>query len=165
MTNDESLRDSQRRPLIRKSRDASRRLVFATFTLLVASYVQAGAPAATCAESQTEAADAAVDTLDSWQAVAAYRAKFEQCDDGSLAEGSAEAIARLLADHWNTLPDLSRLIAKTPMLRPFVLRHINSTLDTSDLGKIEQNASRCPSGLNTLCKDIGDAALQASRLP
>ncbi|MBM7131072.1 hypothetical protein ISS99_16225 [Dyella mobilis] len=133
--------------------------------MLPAACVHATTPASTCSASQAETADSAVDTLDSWQAVAAYRAKFAQCDDGSIAEGSSEAVARLLVDHWDTLPELSRLMAKTPSLRPFVLRHINTTLDTRDLDKIRQDASQCPNGLDSLCKDIGEAAIHASRSP
>lgn len=140
----------------------TRNLAFITISLLAAGNVAAETHTAKCNASQAEAADAAVDTLNSWKAVAAFRAKFAQCDDGSIAEGSSEAVGRLLVDHWDTLPELSRLIEKTPALRPFVLRHINSTLDTGDLEKIKQNAANCPSGVQSLCKCIAKAAAEAA---
>lgn len=139
-----------------------RNLAFIAISLLAAESAAAETHAAKCSASQAEAADAAVDTLNSWEAVAAFRTKFAQCDDGSIAEGSSEAVARLLVDHWDTLPELSHLIAKTPALRSFVLRHINSTLDTGDLNKIKQNAANCPSGIQSLCKGIAKAAAEAA---
>lgn len=140
----------------------TRNLAFIAISLLTAGNAVAEIHAAKCSASQAEAADAAVDTLNNWKAVADFRAKFAQCDDGSIAEGSSEAVARLLVDHWDTLPELSRLITKTPALRLFVLRHINSTLDTSDLEKIRQNATNCPSGVHSLCKSIAKAAAEAA---
>src|SRR5262245_46343165 len=59
-----------------------------------------------CSPEQAQAADQLVDSLDSWSAVNTYFTKYEHCDDGSIAEGSSEAIARLLADKWSTLPQL-----------------------------------------------------------
>ncbi|MFK2890506.1 hypothetical protein ISS98_05150 [Dyella flagellata] len=133
--------------------------------MLAAGCVAAHSHAAACTATQAEAADAAVDTLNSWAAVDAFRVKFKQCDDGSIAEGSSEAVARLLVDHWDTLHQLSPLIAKTPALRSFVLWHINSTLDTGDLDKIKQNAGHCPNGMQALCKSIAKAAVEASSAP
>lgn len=137
-------------------------LVLVALSLLAAGNAMAATHTAACTVPQAQAADAAVDSLDSWEAVAAFRVKFEQCDDGSIAEGSSEAVARLLVDHWDTLPELSHLVTKTPALRLFVLRHINSTLDTCDLEKIKQNASTCPSGMLSLCKSIARVAAEAA---
>lgn len=139
-----------------------RNLIFIAISLLAAGCAASETHATTCTITQAEAADAAVDTLNSWEAVAAFRTKFEQCDDGSIAEGSSEAVARLLVDHWDKLSELSHLIAKTPALRSFVLRHINSTLDTGDLEKIKQNATHCPSSTRSLCKSISKAAAEAT---
>lgn len=142
-----------------------RNLVFIVIFLLAGGSAAAQSHAITCTPAQAEAADAAVDTLNNWEAIAAFRTKFRQCDDGSIAEGSSEAVARLLVDHWDTLPALSHLIAKTPALRPFVLRHINSTLDTGDLEKIKQNAAHCPGSMQSLCKSIAQAATEAANAP
>ena len=133
--------------------------------MLAGGSAAAQSHATTCTAAQAQAADAAVDTLNSWEPVAAFRTKFGQCDDGSIAEGSSEAVAHLLVDQWDTLPALSGLIAKTPALRPFVLRHINSTLDNGDLEKIKQNAAHCTSSMQSLCKSIAQAATEAANAP
>lgn len=115
-----------------------------------------------CQPAQAEAADAMVDKLDDWAAVDRFFAAYRQCDDGSIAEGSSEAMAHLLASRWDTLPKLQALIQREPDLRAFVLRHVNSTLDTNDLDKINHNASTsCPADASSLCADMHHAAEQA----
>lgn len=105
----------------------------------------------------------AVDSLSSWSAVNQNRIKFGHCDDGDIAEGNSEAVARLLADHWDSLPELSTLISKTPALKTYVLKHIDSTLDTKDLDKIQAQATHsCPAKLKVLCGEIKDAAETAA---
>jgi hypothetical protein len=54
------------------------------------------------------ALDAAV-TLRSWGALYRSYRKFGQCDDGAIAEGYSESVARILFDHWNSLPCLAEL--------------------------------------------------------
>jgi hypothetical protein len=72
-----------------------------------------------------------------------------------MAEGFSEAVARQLVDHWNTVPDLSRLTTRDPGFGHFVFRHLNETLNEKDLKKISENATkRCPNGLNALCRDL-----------
>ncbi|KRE97884.1 hypothetical protein ASG87_15135 [Frateuria sp. Soil773] len=124
--------------------------------------VQAGAPAKACSPAQAEAADEMVDTLDNWNAVHDYARAYGSCDHGSIAEGSSEAVARLLADHWDTLPALARLVESDPSLKRFVLDHVNTTLDTNDLERIGSHAaSSCPDGASLVCSGIGEAAARA----
>lgn len=133
--------------------------------ILTAGCVQAHprpAQARVCGPVQAEAADAMVDKLNDWAAVSRFFREYRQCDDGGIAEGSSDAVARLLADQWDTLPKLQALIWSKPGLRVFVLNHVNSTLTTDDLDKIERNASvMCPAGATSLCADIQQAAEQA----
>lgn len=135
--------------------------------LLVAGCVQAGprhAAAQTCSPAQGEAADAMLDKLDDWAAVGHFFKAYRQCDDGYIAEGSSDAIARLLAGQWETLPKLHALIRQEPALRAFVLSHVNSTLDTDELERIKRNASEsCPSDGASLCADLRQAADRASK--
>lgn len=115
-----------------------------------------------CTPTQADAADAMVDKLTDWEAVDAFYDAYRQCDDGSIAEGSSEAVARLLVDRWGTLPRLLSLAKDRPALRTFVLRHINTTLDTDDLNKIVHNAvDMCPKGATDWCSGIRGAAEQA----
>lgn len=121
--------------------------------------VQAESPSTVCSPAR---ADEKVDTLDSWSAISDYYGAYGQCDDGSIAEGSSEAVARLLVDHWDTLPVLARLIDGDPPLEPFVLRHVNATLDTKDLERIrDRSVSTCPVSASALCGRLGEAASRA----
>lgn len=124
----------------------------------------ATAHARPCTSRDAEAADQAVDSLTSWAAVDRNFRKYGHCDDGSIAEGNSDAIARLLVDHWLTLDKLGELTRNHLPLRAYVLRHIDSTLNTRDLEKIEHLASsNCPSTLNALCADLKAAAERAKR--
>ncbi len=125
--------------------------------LVVAS--AASASAKPCSPRDAEAADAMVDHLDSWPEVAKGYKKFGHCDDGSIAEGNSEAIARLLVDQWATLPRLAELIKRDPGLKRYVLRHIDSTLDSQDLEKIQSlSSSACPGNAAQLCVALNAAA-------
>ncbi|RKR42864.1 hypothetical protein [Paraburkholderia sp. BL17N1] len=117
-----------------------------------------------CTEHDAVGADAMVDSITTWDAASVAFTKYGQCDDGDIAEGYSEAIARLLVDRWNTLPRLGQLIKRNPSLKGFVLRHIDSTLDTADLDKIKGlSTSSCPSGMETFCKALTHAVLQTER--
>jgi hypothetical protein len=117
-----------------------------------------------CSPKDAEAADAALDTLDSWAKVERASKKYGHCDDGSIAEGNSEAVARLLVDQWPTLPLLAELVKRDPALKKFILRHIDTTLDTEDLSRIGELAStQCPSGSAPLCRELSQAAARASK--
>jgi hypothetical protein len=117
-----------------------------------------------CSPKDAEAADAAVDGLDSWAKVEWSFKKYGHCDDGSIAEGNSGAVARLLVDHWATLPLLAERVKRDQALKKFILRHIDSTLDTDDLSRIGELAStQCPSGSAPLCRQLSQAAARGSK--
>jgi hypothetical protein len=123
-----------------------------------------GAHAKTCSPKDAEAADSAMDNLDSWIKVEWALKKYGHCDDGGIAEGNSEAVARLLVDRWATLPSLAELVKRDPALKRFVLRHIDTTLDTDDLDKIKAFASsQCPTGTASLCRELLTAAARATK--
>jgi hypothetical protein len=120
------------------------------------------AQGAICSPKEAEAADAIIDNLNSWTAVNQNFKQFKHCDDGSIAEGNSEAIGRLLVDKWDTLPVLAKLIKQNPSLKKFVLGHIDTTLNSNDLEKIQQlSLSNCPKDRELLCKDLNKAAKKA----
>src|SRR5580698_3776472 len=88
------------------------------------------AAAKSCSPQQAEAADAMIDQLDDWDKVHTIFVKFKQCDDGSIAEGISESVSRLLVDEWATLPSLAMLGGQDAPFKSFVLRHIDTTLDS-----------------------------------
>ena len=63
-----------------------------------------------CTERDAEAADIAVDNLDSWDALHKNHIAYAQCDDGSIAKGNSVAMARRLTDKWQEIAKLQSLI-------------------------------------------------------
>ena len=103
-----------------------------------------------------------VDRLDSWAAVATTFQRYGHCDDGSIAEGNAEAIGHLLADHWEKLPQLATLTVRLPGFQAWVLRHVNTTLDTAMLETIKRRATKpCTPITAALCGTLRVASARA----
>jgi hypothetical protein len=124
------------------------------------------AQAAVCTGTQATQADAEIDRMNSWEKVARVFKRYGRCDSGSIAEGNSEAVARLLTDHWATLPTLVKLARANPAFRDFVVRHVDTTLDTQDLDRIRSlTASACPKEAVALCRDLHSAATRALSAP
>jgi hypothetical protein len=122
----------------------------------------AAAEARTCTPKDAEAADAAIDHLATWADVYGNFKNYGHCDDGSIAEGNSEGVARLLVDKWQTLPQLAALIKRHPAFRAYVLRQIDTTLNTDDLDRIAESATAaCPKGSDKLCASLKEAATKA----
>lgn len=108
--------------------------------------------AKSCTERDAEAADLAIDNLDSWEAIQKNYVAYAQCDDGSIAEGNSEATARMFIDKWPETAKLQFLINHDSGFEKYVVRHINSTLDTDDLHQIITRSSEsCPAENKALC--------------
>jgi len=104
------------------------------------------------------------DRLRTWNALYKSYSLYRQCDDGAIAEGYSESVARILVDHWKTLPELDLLTKKDAGFRHFVLLHVDATLNTDDVAIVRRRAKReCPSGLDSLCKDLAKEAEAALR--
>lgn len=99
------------------------------------------------------------DDLKTWKQVEDYRARYHACDDGAIAEGVSDAVVRLLAHRWTTLPALKAEVSQDANLLPFVLRHIDATTDDRNIAAIaRQSKSACPAGSKPLCRQLGRAA-------
>src|SRR6266404_1689735 len=97
--------------------------------------------------------------LRSWDALYTSYKSYRQCDDGALGEGYSESVARILVDHWSTLPQLARLATKDAEFRTFVIRHVDAALSMDDVKKIWKNATRqCPADLRTVCNELAKQA-------
>lgn len=131
---------------------------------VIALVEPAFAQAKPCTAKEADAASAMVDHLDTWTKVDRAFKKYGHCDDGSIAEGFSEAVARLLVDHWNTLPTLAQLAKTDPGLGRFIVRHIDTTLNTDDLENIRDlSSSSCPAGSAALCTALHRASERARR--
>jgi len=85
-----------------------------------------------CTERDAEAADIAVDNLDSWDALHKNYIAYAQCDDGSIAKGNSDAMARLLVDKWQEIAKLQSLRNRDSGFEKYIMRHIDATLDADD---------------------------------
>ncbi|MFZ0980468.1 MAG: hypothetical protein WAN23_13795 [Candidatus Acidiferrales bacterium] len=139
------------------------------FRLAAILFLLSGIPIAAaqrgqCSAVEEQRAEMQADTLRTWDTLYKSYKLYGKCDDGAIAEGYSESVARILVDHWNTLPRVANLVAKDARFRRFVLGHVDSTLDLNDLKKIRANAKRqWPSGLSAICAELTketDAALK-----
>ncbi len=136
--------------------------------LLLLGISTAAAQQSHCSAVEEQRAERQADTFRSWDTLYTSYKLYGKCDDGAVAEGYSESVARILVDHWSTVPRMVNLASKDARFRRFVLRHVDATLDLKDLKKIRVNAkTECPSGLAAICADITrevDAALKQDAL-
>jgi hypothetical protein len=113
----------------------------------------------TCTGAEARRAEAEAVTLRAWNALYRSYKLYPQCDDGAIGEGYSESIARILVDHWDTLPQLARLAKEDAEFRRFVMGHVDATLTIGDVKKIRMNAkTKCPTGLRDVCTDLAKQA-------
>ena len=125
----------------------------ATFYALAGSLVAFDRP---CGSDEPKRAEMATDNLKNWKAVYGFYKRFLRCDDGGVAEGVSDAIAKLLANHWEHFSDFAKLASTDKGFEQFVVRHVDETIDSvHDAPKISENARlHCPSNSVQLCKII-----------
>ena len=130
--------------------------ILGCLALSVALFVGASnAHSEECDERDGYTAETLTDYLDSWKNVTQFYKDFKKCDNGGVAEGVSDAVARLLAQNWHRLPQLIEEMAKTPGLDGFILIHLDETDDSSDLNRIVALAkTKCPATATGFCKKI-----------
>lgn len=110
-----------------------------------------------CTAEQARRADEEADHLRSWDSLYHSFLRYQNCDDGSIAEGYDDVVSlKLLMAKWNTLPQLAALLDKDKHFRAFVLKHISLTaLSGDDLKQLKAKAvHHCPAGQTELCRAI-----------
>ena len=107
-----------------------------------------------CSRQQAIQADAAVDTLKTWNSVYRFYKQHSACDDGGIAEGVSESVAKLLANKWESFGRFVSLASRDKGFENFVVRHVDETIDWGhDAPKIHENAQlHCPPNATRLCK-------------
>jgi len=135
-----------------------------SFLVTISSVRAASAEKKPCTSEEGRRAFNEADRLRSWDALYKSYKAFGHCDDGAIAEGFSESVARILVDHWTTLSRLAQIARKDREFRVFVIRHVDATLNMDDVEKIKQNArAHCPTGLRMTCRDLttqADSALK-----
>jgi hypothetical protein len=107
-----------------------------------------------CNREEAMQAETATDSLKAWNSVYRFYKQFSHCDDGGIAEGVSDAVAKLLANRWGSVIDFVKLASNDKGFENFVVRHVDDTIDWShDAPLINENARlRCPSSSSRLCK-------------
>lgn len=107
---------------------------------------------------ETKAEDQ-IDHVSNWDGLYSFYTTYKSCDDGMVAELASDTVVKMLANQWYTLPTLAALVEKDGAFKTFVLRHINSTANTTELDKIALLSHKfCPQGERELCKTLEKAA-------
>ena len=108
-----------------------------------------------CTSAEAQRADLEADKLRTWDALYKSYKRYAHCDDGAIAEGYSESVARILVDHWKTLSELVSFSKNDAKFFHFVLRHLDATLNPTDVEKIKANATdQCPTSLQATCVDL-----------
>lgn len=108
-----------------------------------------------CPPEQAMEAEKSAAVLKDWDSVYKAFKKFAKCDDGAIAEGFSESVSQLLANHWESLGELERLVRTDRKFGEFVVKHVDQTIDADAAAKIHENVEkRCPVKSRTFCKRI-----------
>jgi hypothetical protein len=125
---------------------------------LLVGFLLTGAQVLECSAAQELVAESSIDRLKTWADLHSAFKQFRACDDGALAEGWDDFVARMLAQNWKKLDELQKLTTVDRKFRAFVIRHIGITASSDDLDRVLVNArERCPRRARGLCADIATA--------
>ena len=101
-------------------------LILITIASLV-GVVTAQTHVCTSAEEKQSLREA--DTLRNWESLYKSYKLYKQCDDGAIAEGYSESVARILVDHWSRLDRLAAIAKTDVAFERFMMKHVDATLD------------------------------------
>ena len=131
--------------------------IFSVVVLLVVIAGSISAQSKPCSPAEQLQVENEAVNLRTWDSLYRSYKRFGHCDDVDAAEGYSESIARILADHWETLPRLAELIQKDRSFGRFV--GLDATMDIHDVAKIKRlAAAHCPAGLEKLCTKLKNNA-------
>ena len=132
------------------------------FILLISILFSATVHAKECTQSILDEADRNAGNFGSWENVYSYSKKYSGCIGDDTQESVSEGIVRMLADKWDQLHDLKKLVEKDKKFENFVIYGIDSTVSGDDLLKIHSLAKKqCPKDSKKLCKTLSREALRA----
>jgi len=115
-----------------------------------------------CTKADAIDAESSVSTLKNWEDIYQSFKRFRFCDDGAIAEGYSDAVARVLSNQWSQLDELVKLLSSDQDFNAFVLKHIDGTAGTSDIETIIVNsANNCPESVKSVCLEIEKSAKEA----
>lgn len=118
-----------------------------------------------CNQKAAMDAESATDGLKTWNSVYRFYEQFSHCDDGGIAEGVSDSVAKLFANRWDSFSEFVKLASNDKGFENFVVRHLDETIDwAGDAPKIRENARlHCPADSGRLCKILITKAARQSR--
>ncbi len=124
------------------------------------------ANAAPCTRAEGLQADRSLDHLHTWKDIYAAYKKLRQCDDGAIAEGYSDAVAKQLAGYWGSLNKALALFDSDPPFEAWVIGHLDETNTLEDSLRIYRlSQTACPAGAETFCGKIQARMREAECLP
>src|SRR6516225_7917663 len=101
--------------------------IFAVALLVMPIAVPVHSQSKPCTRAEQIQVENEAVNLRTWDSLYKSYKRYGHCDDVDAAEGYSESIARILADHWETLPRLAELIQKDRSFGRFV--GLDATMD------------------------------------
>lgn len=84
-----------------------------------------------------------------------------ECNDGVFGEGMSDIVAKSLAADFKKVATAAAIQKD---LNEFIVKHLNSSADWSDLDKIAKQAkSACPPKAQDFCRKAGEISVKASK--
>ena len=118
---------------------------------------------AACYPESAAAAERGAREAKTWRTLYEVYQRFRICDDGAVARNLSTSVAALLVTQWTSITGVTRLAARTPKFRAFVLRHIDSSMSAAQAQLVLRNAAaNCPHGQRRLCNAIAARVRQAA---
>ncbi len=118
---------------------------------------------AACYPESAAAAERAAHEVKTWRALYEVYQRFRICDDGTVTNAFTLSVSTLLVTQWSGIGSVTRLAARTPKFRAFVLRHMDSSMSVAQARIILRNANaNCPHGQRPLCDAIAARVRKAA---
>lgn len=131
------------------------------FGFLLLAATNQTAIAADCSDKLQQRAVATLPAASAgWTSLRRHHNTFAACDDGELAEGYSDAVARLFARRWKTSAEL---LVQPQSFQRWAIRHIDGTASRSDLQAIQRHTRVCNGRPATvrICAALRHAATSA----
>ena len=119
-------------------------IICALFLICAAVTPNAIAATSQCTQAQAIAAENESSSAESWLSLYKSFNSFEHCDDGAIAEGYSEAVARLFTLEWRSFHVMRNYVRKNKRFERFLLRHIDGSWSIKQVEIVTEHAKqRC----------------------
>ena len=134
---------------------------FIALTFLAATSPAYAGPSS-CTDDKAAKAENEYTHIHTWAALHQSYLTYRDCDDGGVAEGYDDAVARLFLRNWDDVSSVRSFLKTDKLFAAFVVRHVNEDWSRDELEKARALAStRCPTGLDQFCRDVVTAIDQS----